>query len=327
MTAPTPDSPTALVTGAAGFIGSHLVEALLENGWTVRALDDLSGGKPENLDRARALAAPGRLEFRRGDVRDFRLVSSLVSGAETVFHLAGMVSAPQSQLEPELCLDVNGRGTLNVMRAAAAAEIGRLVYASSSAVYGDLPAPQSEDQSPKPNTPYAAMKLLGENLGLFYRESSPLITVSLRFFNVYGPRQSPDGPDSGVIPIFAQALKESRSPVIFGDGAQTRDFVHVDDAVRAALLASRATDPGDGVFNVATGRGTTVAELADLMRRLAPGAPEPIFAPPRPGDPVHSAGRPDKAAEKLGFSASTTLSEGLSDLLRSAEAGGSWTSS
>jgi UDP-glucose 4-epimerase len=315
------------VTGAAGFIGSHLTEALLADGWRVRALDNLSGGRRANLAAAHALArepdqqpkqgrrAPGRLTFKFGDVLDAPLTSSLIAGCQAVFHLAGMASAPQSQLEPERCLDINGRGTLNVMRAAAEAGVRRLVYASSSAVYGDLPTPHVEGQPLRPNTPYAAVKLLGEHLALFFQEQSGLTTVSLRFFNVYGPRQSPDGPDAGVVPIFAKAFDEDQAPTIFGDGRQTRDFIHVRDVVKAAVLAAQTPDPGDGIFNVATGHGTTVLEVADLMRRLRPGRPAPIFAPARAGDPLRSEGDPAKAAAILGFRAVVPLAQGLAELL------------
>jgi UDP-glucose 4-epimerase len=299
-----------LVTGGAGFIGSHLVDSLVALGRPVRVLDNLSSGRMENL-----AASAKAVEFVRGDILDRTLVEDLSEGTGAVFHLAAMASVPMCLERPETCLDVNGRGTLNVMRAAAGRGVPRLVFASSSAVYGDRPAPHGEAHPPRPNTPYAASKMLGEHLGLYYRESSDLVTVSLRFFNVYGPRQSAGGADAGVVPIFAKALAEGRPPVIYGDGGQTRDFVHVSDVVAAALAAAEAPDPGDGVFNVATGRESSVAEIWRLMTLGRPGAPAAVHAPPRPGDVPRSWGLVDKAARVLGFTASVSLARGLGDLL------------
>ncbi|MDR2367765.1 MAG: NAD-dependent epimerase/dehydratase family protein [Deltaproteobacteria bacterium] len=301
----------ALVTGGAGFIGSHLVEALVGLGIGVRALDNLSSGKLSNL-----AAVMGAVEFCRGDVRDRVLVEGLTRGAAVVFHLAGMSSVPQSQLEPSLCLDVNGQGTLNVLELAARNGVRRLVYASTSAVYGDLPAPHREDLRPSPDSPYAAVKLLGEHLGHHFRQSMGLVTVSLRFFNVYGPRQSADGADAGVIPIFLEALRNNEAPVIYGDGLQTRDFIHVSDVVRAIVLAARAAGEGLGEseFNVGTGRESTVLEVLGLLRERFPGAPEPVHAPSRAGDPAKSVARVEKAKTGLGFEARVGLREGLNDL-------------
>lgn len=299
-----------LVTGGAGFIGSHLVEALALRGIKVRVLDNLSSGRLANLS-----AATGDIDFHEGDILDFGLVSRLCQGVGVVFHLAALASVPMSRAVPETCLDINGRGTLNVMRAAVEAGVSRLVYASSSAVYGDLPAPHVENMAPRPNTPYAAIKLLGEHMGLFYRESSPLVTVSLRYFNVYGPRQSADGADAGVVPIFVKTLSENRSPVIYGDGSQTRDFIHVSDVVRANILAWRAPIVGDGVFNVATGIETTVNDVFSLLAKNTPDSPKAVFAPARAGDPPRSRGLVDKAASILDFKARVALSEGLAGLL------------
>jgi UDP-glucose 4-epimerase len=298
-----------LVTGGAGFIGSHLVEALAAGGAEVRVLDDLSSGRLDNLS-----AAEGRVELIVGSILDTPLVERLAKGAAAVFHLAAMASVPQTSSDPESCLAVNGGGCLSVMRAAAAAGVKRLVYASSSAIYGDLPAPHGELMAPRPNTPYAAIKLLGEHMGLFYRQSSPLVTVSLRYFNVYGPRQSAGGPDAGVVPVFAKALAEGRPPVIYGDGSQTRDFVHVSDVVRANILAAAAAFVDDGVFNVATGLECSVSDVWRLLSEGSPGAPEPVHAPPRAGDAPRSAGLTAKAASVLGFAAAVPLAEGLAEL-------------
>jgi UDP-glucose 4-epimerase len=286
-----------------------LVEELSKLGLEVTVLDNLSSGSRTNL----AGVCP-RVKLVTGDVRDWELILKLTQNVSTVFHLAAMASVPLSQSDPESCLDINGRGTLSVMRACVESGVTRLVYASSSAVYGDLPAPHREDQLPRPNTPYAAIKLLGEHLGLFYRENHNLSTVSLRYFNVYGPRQSADGADAGVIPIFVKALTEGRAPIIYGDGTQTRDFIHVSDVVRATIAAARAPDPGDGVFNVATGCDATVLEVLGLLRSNYPKAPQAVHLPARPGDPLSSRGQTTKATERLGFSSCLSLAEGLLNL-------------
>ncbi|MDR2456731.1 MAG: NAD-dependent epimerase/dehydratase family protein [Deltaproteobacteria bacterium] len=298
-----------LVTGGAGFIGSHLVEALVSLGSEVRVLDNLSSGSLANLS-----SVSSKIDFYVGDILDAALVEKLSRGARCVFHLAALSSIPMSRSAPQACLSVNGQGTLNVMGAAAKLGAKKLVYSSSSAVYGDLEAPHAETMAPRPNTPYAAVKLLGEHMGLFYRGSSSLATVSLRYFNVYGPRQSADGADAGVVPVFVKALAEGRAPVIYGDGRQTRDFIHVKDVVRANLLAAAAPDVGDGVFNVATGVEASVLEVLEALSQGKEGAPKPLFEPPRPGDPCRSRGSAAKAADILGFKAQIALAEGLKSL-------------
>ncbi|MDR1308556.1 MAG: NAD-dependent epimerase/dehydratase family protein [Deltaproteobacteria bacterium] len=299
-----------LVTGGAGFIGSHLVEALVGRGLRVRVVDDLSGGRLSNL-----AGVMGQIEFHEGDIRDRALVRGLLAGVGAVFHLAGMSSVPQSQADPSLCLDVNGQGTLNVLELSALAGVGRLIFASSSAVYGDLPAPHREDMAPSPDTPYAALKLLGEHLGHYFRGAMGLMTISLRFFNVYGPRQSADGADAGVIPIFVRALASGEAPVIHGDGLQTRDFVHVSDAVAAALAAAACPGPAEDVFNVATGRSASILEVLGILGTFFPGGPAPVHAPARIGDPPFSEAAVGRARDFLGFTARTGLREGLAGLL------------
>jgi UDP-glucose 4-epimerase len=303
-----PPSP-ALVTGGAGFIGSHLVEALVALGLKVRVIDDLSGGRAENLTSVR-----DRIDFHRIDIRDRPSVERLVRGAGVVFHMAAMSSVPQSLEDPSLCLDINGQGTLNVLELAAKAGVRRLVYASTSAVYGDLPAPHSEDLRPAPNSPYAAAKLLGEHLGDYFRQTMGLLTMSLRFFNVYGPRQTADGPDAGVIPVFFQALRSGRPAVIHGDGLQSRDFIHVSDVVEAVLLAARVQDPPETTLNIGTGRAETVIEVLRLLKGGFPRAKDPVQAPARPGDPLLSEAVVEKSKKVLGFEAKITLKEGLKSL-------------
>ncbi|MDR1487477.1 MAG: SDR family NAD(P)-dependent oxidoreductase [Deltaproteobacteria bacterium] len=302
-------SPLIVVTGGAGFIGSHLVEALVKERFRVRVLDDLSSGKLSNLSQVEK-----SMEFHQADVRDQKQVENIIAGAKVVYHLAGMSSVPQSLNDPKLCLEINGQGTLNVFEASAKGGVERLVYASSSAVYGDLPSPHVETMTPQPNTPYAAIKLLGEHLGLFYSRSFNVKTICLRYFNVYGPRQSPDGADAGVIPIFVKALSEGRPAVVFGSGRQTRDFIHVRDVVRATMSAGSVIEPSDGVFNVAAGQAISINELLQLMKRIFPDALEPLHAPAREGDPIDSAAIIDEAKNILGFEASISLAEGLAEL-------------
>ncbi|MDR2350163.1 MAG: NAD-dependent epimerase/dehydratase family protein [Deltaproteobacteria bacterium] len=299
-----------LVTGGAGFIGSHLAEGLLAAGNEVRVLDDLSSGKEENLARI-----SGDVEFVLGDVRDGAAVDFCLEGVDAVFHLAGLASVPMSREDPGLCLSVNGRGTLNVLDSAAKHKVKRLVYASTSAVYGDLPAPHDDESpAPKPDTPYAAVKYLGENLALFYKQDRKLDTVVLRYFNVYGPRQSADGPDSGVIPLFMEAHLNGESPVVHGDGTQTRDFVHVGDVVSATMSAG-FSKKASGVYNVSSGEPVSINRLLETFARLFPGNPlPPRFVPARPGDPPASLGTTARAERDLSFRASISLEEGLRDL-------------
>jgi UDP-glucose 4-epimerase len=298
-----------LVTGGAGFIGSHLTEGLLRRGLKVRVLDNLSSGSLENLKDA-----PGPIDFVEGDIRSRPRVREACKGVSRVFHLAAMASVPMSLEDPGLCLSINGEGTLNVFEEASASGAERLVYASTSAVYGDLPGPHREDLAPRANTPYAALKLLGENFALFFEEQRGLGTVSLRYFNVYGPRQSPDGADAGVIPRFIERISKGEPPVIYGDGSQTRDFIHVLDVVDATILAGDV-EGASGIYNIATGKPVSIMELSGLLTELSPKSPGPVFLPPRAGDPEHSWGEPGRAQRALGFQPRIELREGLKDLV------------
>ncbi|MDR2339238.1 MAG: NAD-dependent epimerase/dehydratase family protein [Deltaproteobacteria bacterium] len=300
----------ALVTGGAGFIGSHLSEGLLRLGYGVRVLDNLSSGSLGNLEGAMGKG----LEFVQGDILDRALVGEACQGATHVFHLAAMASVPQSLADPLNCLSVNGEGTLNVFEGAAAASARRLVFASTSAVYGDLPGPHGEWLATRADTPYAACKLLGENFAAYYREHRGLPTVSLRYFNVYGPRQSFDGPDSGVIPKFIGMILAGEAPLIHGDGDQTRDFIHVLDVVAATIVAG-TREGASGVYNVATGTPVRINDLSKLLMGLCPGSKEPAYLPPRPGDPLQSWGSVERAAADLGFKPRIPLAEGLKGLL------------
>ena len=308
-----------LVTGGAGFIGSHLVEALIAAGERVRVLDDLSSGHEENLAAIRA-----RIDFVRGSIVDPATVARALDGVTHVFHLAACPSVPRSFDEPEFCHAVNATGTLNVVVAAAKARCRRLVFASSCAIYGDAGDESvRETRPPAPKSPYAAQKLLGEHYLASYGSAaggnSGLETVALRFFNVYGARQDPGSPYSGVISIFCQKLRAGETATIHGDGEQTRDFVHVSDVVQALRLARDVPAAADqrvgGVFNVATGRSRTLLELhATLARTLGRREP-PRLGPPRTGDIVKSAADITRAKSLLGYSPRLDLEHGLAQTL------------
>lgn len=307
----TPDESrdrTALVTGGAGFIGSHLTEALIKAGFRVRVLDDLSTGRRENL----AVCPPDRLEFWPGSIADHDLLIRAVAGVGLIFHLAAMVAVPESVDNPRRCLELNDLAVFNLYEAAAAAGVGRVVYSSSSAVYGDRPAPHHEDLCPRPDTPYAMHKLLGEHYGLYFHQHRNLESVYLRYFNVYGPRQLPDSPYSGVISLFLDRLGRAEAATIFDDGRQSRDFVYVADVVRANLAAAFRPGVSGQAFNIGSGRLTAIIDLYRCVAELT-GRPDltPRFAPPRAGDIKHSSGPVSKAAGLLDFQAETSLDDGL----------------
>lgn len=258
-----------LVTGVAGFIGSHLLEALLGSGRHVTGVDDFSGGTVANLRDVRDRVGPGlwrRLHLLRGDIRRQEVCCAAMSGVAVVSHQAALNSVPRSIKIPADVAAVNVVGTVNLMQAAAEAGVRRFVYASSSSVYGGSTEPvRSEDSLGPPLSPYAASKLAGEHFAAAFGSSLGLSTVGLRYFNVFGPRQNPNGPYSAVIPRWISALLKGDQPEIYGDGRQTRDFTYVDNVVSANLLAA-AADVTDSVFNVGTARGTTLLDLYRLIR-------------------------------------------------------------
>lgn len=298
-----------LVTGGAGFIGSHLVKRLVEAGHEVVVLDDLSRGSLENLGDA--LEA---VEFVRGDVRDLELVRELARGAEAVVHLAALVDVAESAERPSEYFGVNAMGALSVARAARGASV--LVYASSSAVYGEpRRVPVSEGEEPKPKSPYAASKLAGEAAVLSVAEAAGYRPVVLRLFNVYGPRQS--RAYAGVISEFVSRAAAGLPLVIHGDGSQVRDFVHVSDVVRAFELAIER-DGASGVFNIGSGRPTSIAELASAVLRLSGRRLGVVRGPPRPGDVRVSVADISRARRELGWEPRVSLEEGLRDLLERA---------
>jgi nucleoside-diphosphate-sugar epimerase len=297
----------ALVTGGAGFIGSHLVDALLGRGYRVRVLDDLSNGRRENL-----AAAEGRVEFLEGDIRDSETCRRACEGASVVFHQAALGSVPRSMRDPATSLGVNVAGTANVFAAARDAGVKRVVYASSSSVYGDSARlPKREGEEGRPLSPYALSKVMNEELAETFARCYGMEFVGLRYFNVYGPRQDPDGPYAAVIPRFFRAYLSGEAPVIYGDGSQTRDFTFVADAVEANLLAAGAApDACNRAFNVAGGNRTSVRELAHAVCEAVGGGPEPRLEAPRAGDVLHSAADLTRAAE-IGFAPRVALAEGL----------------
>jgi UDP-glucose 4-epimerase len=292
----------ALVTGGAGFIGSHVVDALLEGGHRVTVLDNFSTGRKENL-------AAGCVPVE-GDVRDADAVSRCVRGQDVVFHLAAFVSLPESIERPEACLDTNVAGTRTLLEACVCAGVRRVVFASSSAVYADDSAePLDESVPPAPASPYAASKLEGEHLLEWFRERHDLGYAALRYFNVYGPRQDVGSDYAAVVPRFLGQALEGEPLTIFGDGRQTRDFVYVADVARANLAGLAAG--ASGVFNIGTGRAVSVRELADEVLRLTGSRSERRFAPPRAGDAFCSTADARRAAAVLGWSPGWRLDRGL----------------
>ncbi len=294
----------ALVTGGAGFIGSHLVHALVGRGVPVRVLDNLSTGNRANLEGSSA-------ELIVGDVTDPLATAAAAEGAEVVFHLAAMISVPESMADPVRCYRENVQGSLHVLEAARRAGARRVVLSSSCAVYGAAEHPSSETDDLHPGSPYAASKIAMEHLGRLYADVYRLSTVALRYFNVYGPRQSPTSPYAAVIPAFGRALMDRRAPVIYGDGDQSRDFVYVADVVQGNLLAAEAGESVPSLVNVGTGHAVTIRRLALLLADVLPGAPAATSAPPRPGDLHASCSDPRLAWEALGFRPAYDLQRGL----------------
>ena len=292
----------AVVTGGGGFIGSHLAAALLAGGRRVRVVDDFSTGRRANV--------PAGAELLEGDVNE--VAARAVEGADAVYHLAALPSVPRSVERPIECHRATAQGTLAILAAAERAGVRRVVFASSSSVYGDTAVlPKREELPPRPLSPYAAAKLAGEMYCRSWAAHTGLETVSLRFFNVYGPRQDPDSPYAAVIPTFIRCLREGRRMPVFGDGGQTRDFTFVGDVVKGILLAGGAAGASGRVYNLAGGRPVAVLELARALAALAGVRPEIELLPPRAGDIRDSWADAGAAGRELGFEAGTSLAEGL----------------
>jgi nucleoside-diphosphate-sugar epimerase len=303
-----------LVTGGAGFIGSHIVSALLEQGATVRVLDNFSTGKRENIEALIWKFGQDRLDVLEGDVRDASRVGEAVRGVEIIFHEAAFVSVPQSMDEPQECFDVNLTGTSLLLNEARRAGIRRAVIASSAAVYGESDAlPLVEETPLQPKSPYAVSKRVNEMYAELFTNSFGFEVVALRYFNVYGPRQRPDSMYAAAVPIFARRLLDGKPTTIFGDGGQTRDLINIHDVVRANLIASEHPNAAGKVFNICTGTETRLLDLIEVLYDLFPNASAPEFAAPRAGDIYRSVGSPKKAKDMIGFEAQVSLENGLKE--------------
>ena len=297
-----------LVTGGAGFIGSHLVDALVRLDANVVVFDDLSSGKTDNLPNA------SNLSFVHGSVLDEAAIGRAVAGAETVFHLAARVSVPQSVTDPKAYHDVNATGTVNVLEAARTGGVRRVVYSASSSAYGDSDVlPKIETMAERPQSPYAAAKLVGEQYVRAYASCYPLDAISLRYFNIFGPRQNPHSPYSGVIAAFSKMILAGEPPRITGDGSASRDFTYVHNVVHANLLAARHDGRlGGEVVNIAVGEQRTILQLAETMLALFERTDlAPTFAPPRPGDVSHSLADLTLARRVIGFEPIVGFEPGL----------------
>jgi len=326
-----------LVTGGAGFIGSHLVEALLRGGKRVRVIDNLKTGSKENLEEVAGYPLKDfggrgeksglqplgdRLEFLFGDISDLETCRQACQGISHVFHHAAQVSVQRSLEEPILCHQTNATGTLNILQAAREAGVKRVIYASSSSVYGNITAsaessvPKSENLPLLPQSPYAATKLLGENYCRIFSDLFGLETVSFRYFNVFGPRQNPHSVYSAVIPKFILALLRENPPVIYGDGNQSRDFTYVDNVVHANLLAVETPGISGEVFNIACGHQITVNDLLISLQEISGRKIPPQYDKPRSGEVRHSLAAIDRARSRLGYETKTELKEGLRNTWR-----------
>ncbi len=302
-------SKTYLVTGGAGFIGSHLVEHLVRAGARTRVLDDFSTGRRENL-----AAFLDQIELLEDDITDPEACRRACQGVDVVFHQAALPSVPRSVEDPARSHQVNATGTLNVLLAAREAGVARVVYASSSSAYGDTPTlPKREDHPPSPRSPYAVAKLAGEH----YVRSFPAVFgvegVALRYFNIFGPRQDPNSAYAAVIPLFAAAAMAGESPVIHGDGEQTRDFTYVDNAVLANFLAASvpAEQVSGEVFNVGCGDRISVNRLWGEIRAVLGVSVEATYGPPRPGDVRDSLASLDRIRERTGYDVLVDLETGI----------------
>ena len=299
--------PRYLITGGAGFIGANLAHALVARGESVRILDDFSSGRIQNL-----AGITDRIEILRGDLRDPAAVAQAIRGVEVVLHQAALNSNPRSIKEPGPTNAVNVSGTLLLLEAARAAHVRRVVYASSSSVYGDTPGlPKTEDMPLSPKAPYGVSKLAAEYYCRVFTQVYGLETVSLRYFNVFGPRQHPDSEYAAVIPRFLRRMLTGQRPVIFGDGEQSRDFTAVENVVAANLLAAEAVRGSGEAFNIACGQTATLNQLTAWLNRLLGTDLPPVYEAPRPADIRHSYASIQKAMATLGYQPTLAVEEGL----------------
>jgi UDP-N-acetylglucosamine/UDP-N-acetyl-alpha-D-glucosaminouronate 4-epimerase len=307
-----------LVTGGGGFIGSHVAERLLADGHDVRVLDNFATGRRENL-----LEVVGEVELVEGDIQSFERVHSAVKGCEVVLHQAALPSVPRSVQDPLTSNASNVTGTLNVLLAARDGGVRRVVYASSSSVYGaNEVLPKREDLAPNPISPYAVAKLAAEGYCRSFSEVYGLETIALRYFNVFGPRQDPLSQYAAVVPSFITAALDGPRPVIFGDGKQSRDFTYVANVVDANCLALDGPDAGGRALNVATGRSTTITALLEEIAAITGRELEPVHEPARPGEVRHSHADIQRAQRELGYEPRVELREGLIRTIEALEGSG-----
>lgn len=296
-----------VVTGGAGFIGSNTVDELIRRGHSVVVLDDLSAGKEENLADVR-----NKISFIKGSITDLETVRKAMHEADYVLHLAARTSVPRSVKDPIETNRINVDGTLNVLLAARDAKVKRVVFAASSSAYGETPTlPKAETMQPAPISPYGVTKYVGELYSQTFGRVYGLENVSLRYFNVFGPRQDPNSPYSGVLSKFCTAFLESTQPVIYGDGEQSRDFTYVENVVQANLLACEAPHASGKVFNVGTGNRFTLNQTVALLQRIAGENLESKYEPPRDGDILHSQADITQSRAVLGYNPTVEFEEGL----------------
>lgn len=300
-----------VVTGGAGFIGSHICEELLRRGGRVRVVDDLSTGKREHLSRLEQMF-PDRCRLFVEDIRDQERLKRILEGAESVYHQAAVTSVEQSVRDPRAAQAVNLDGTLSVLLAARESGVRKVVFASSTAVYGNSgELPKRESMAPAPLSPYAVTKLCGELYCRVFSQLSDLPTICLRYFNVFGPRQDPESDYAAVIPRFITRMLSGKAPCIYGDGGQSRDFVFVDDVVRANLLAAESSVEGVSL-NVASGARFTINQLVQVLNEILGTDFEPMYLEGRLGEVRHSEADVSLAQETLGFTSQVVFAEGLS---------------
>ncbi len=298
-----------LVTGGAGFIGSNLTEALLRSGHSVRVLDNFSTGKRENLVFDGNYSS---LEIIEGDISDYGICRSVVEGTDYLFHQAALPSVEQSVEDPLTSNRVNVEGTLHLLMAAKEAGVKRMIYASSCAIYGDDPSlPKTEEMAPGPLSPYALQKYIGERYCRLFSRLYRLETICLRYFNVFGPRQNPDSVYAAVIPRFIDALLQGRSPVVFGDGEQSRDFVYIDNVVQANLRAMSQEYLFGEVMNVASGESLSLNQLIRLLAKILGSTASPVYQEARIGDIRHSLGDIRRARKLLNYAPQVGIETGL----------------
>ena len=298
-----------LVTGGAGFIGSNLTEALLKKGCSVRVIDDFSTGKRENLIFDKEYSS---LEIIEGDIRDLRACRKVIKKVEYVFHQAALPSVQRSIEDPESSNAINVGGTLNILIAARDEKVKRVIYASSSSIYGDAPTlPKDEEMSPSPLSPYALQKYVGEQYCRLFHQLYGLDTISLRYFNIFGPKQDPNSLYSAVIPKFIDALIHDRPPIIFGDGEQSRDFTYIENVVQANLLAMSAERLHGEAVNIACGERTSLNQLFHILKRILGSKQTPVYEAPRKGDVRHSLADIRKGKKLINYEPKAGVEAGL----------------